>query len=140
VHAKDLAGLTRSSSKPLRGIVGVETIQRVSQAIVVEQLSRESSPSYVFGWLVLNVRGYHRHVAIAKAQSIQDHRCHCRSHVHMLAIAWIVCVSPGRSTTLLADPCDDPHVVQTFMDVALCCVHLASSSMLDPPLPHSAVH
>jgi hypothetical protein len=72
-------------------------------------------------------------------QSMEDHRRGGRSHAHVLPIGQILLISPGGYAHLLAHSHHDSQVIQPFIHPALCCLHWAFSSVLNPPLPHAQI-
>jgi len=125
--AKDLASPTRNSRKEPGGIVRGEPVQRAPQAIVSEQVGGDSLSEEMVDWLPGKGLRDHRPLTIAQPPSIQDQGGRCGFSTHVLPIGRFLLISPARHTTLPTHSC---HVVQPLIHRTLCCVHLASSSMM----------
>lgn len=139
LDATDLAGVVGYSRKERGGIMRVEPIECPSQTLVSAQISGDPPPQHVFHRLVRNVLRHEIRPTMAEAPSIEDHRWCRRSHAHLLPIRRVLLISPGGQTDLLAHSRHDSSVIQPFIHSALCCLHLAPSSVLDPTLPHSHI-
>lgn len=135
--ANDLTSAARKACEEPGRIMGIQPITRASQAIVVEQIGADPSSQQVFDRRVLNVLGHQRPRPIAEPPSIEDPCRGGRSSAHLVTIGRIVLISPGGQASFLAHSRHDPQGVQSLLHVALCCVHLSSSSMPGSPLPHS---
>src|ERR1700730_18897468 len=55
LHPEDLSCLARNASKQLGGIMGVQPIQRASQAIIIEHLCFDACSQQVLDWFVPRV-------------------------------------------------------------------------------------
>lgn len=139
VPPNDGSRVTRHSGTPCRWIVGAEPLQRASQTGIGAPIGVDAWSSHLLHWRVLNVLRHHVDVTSADTPSMQDHRGRGRSHAPMWASGRIVGVAPRGAPDLLTDARHHSQVVQPFLDGALCCVHRASSSLRDPPLPHSQI-
>ncbi len=88
----------------------------------------------MLNWFVCKVLWDQIQLPVAEAQAIQNHRDRCRSHAYLLAIAWVLGIQPRRKANLLAHACHNPQVVEPFIQVAFCCCHRESSTVVDSTL------
>jgi hypothetical protein len=116
--ANNLAGATGSASIPV-----VRSCASIWPGVgptlsTLSHLSSASWPQYVFDGCVGNDLQYQRYQSSAEPSPMEHHRHRRRSHTRLVATLRCVDIQLAGQSAFVAHACDDPQMIQPFMDGA----------------------
>lgn len=102
-------------------------IQCASQAVIMQQVSREPFSSQMLHWLLGKQLGHHVHLTIAEASPVEHHRHRRCSHTDQVPSLACLLISPLSQASFSTRARHNPHVIQPFVLILLICEHAFSS-------------